>query len=70
MFISDIEERKEMEIQRKRVHRGREDLTMMLSPTIMSILVRLFLTKQYHRAIMFLFVMLSNIRRNNILLIY
>jgi hypothetical protein len=45
LFISDIEDIIQMEIQRSIVDKGREDLTMVLSPTIMPILVRLFLTQ-------------------------
>jgi hypothetical protein len=48
-FISDIEDRKEMGLQRNKVDKDREYLTMVLSPTIMSILVRLYLTKKYHQ---------------------
>jgi hypothetical protein len=49
MFISDIEDRKEMGLQRNKVDKGREYLTMGLSPTIMSTLVGLYLTKKYHQ---------------------
>ena len=48
-FISDIEDRKEMGLQRNKVDKGREYLTMVLLPTIMSTLVRLYLTKKYHQ---------------------
>ena len=48
-FISDIEDRKEMGLQRNKVDKGREYLIMGLSPTSMPILVRLYLTKKYHQ---------------------
>jgi hypothetical protein len=42
-------QQQEMGLQRNKVDKGREYLTMVLLPPIMSTLVRLYLKKKYHK---------------------